>query len=100
MLYLATVRAGGVFLPLNTAYTASEVEYFVNDAKPRIVVCAPEDRESYAGMVQKLGARLETLGVWKDDKTFAGTVAGYCDFHGRSPVPYSDQGTMVLKRSI
>ena len=40
-LYLATVMAGGVFLPLNTAYTAAEVAYFLTDATPRIVVCDP-----------------------------------------------------------
>src|SRR5690242_16187327 len=33
-LYLATVRAGAVFLPLNTAYTQAEVDYFVSDAEP------------------------------------------------------------------
>jgi len=38
-LYLGTVMAGGVFLPLNPAYTGSEVAYFVSDATPRIVVC-------------------------------------------------------------
>jgi len=38
-LYLATVRAGAVFLPLNTAYTRAEVEYFLEDAEPRIFVC-------------------------------------------------------------
>lgn len=37
-LYLATVRAGAVFLPLNTAYTAAEVDYFVGDAEPVLVV--------------------------------------------------------------
>ena len=37
-LYLATVRAGGVFLPLNTAYTAAELDYFVGDAEPALVV--------------------------------------------------------------
>jgi malonyl-CoA/methylmalonyl-CoA synthetase len=37
-LYLATVRAGAVFLPLNTAYTAAEVGYFVEDAEPTLVV--------------------------------------------------------------
>jgi len=38
-LYLGTVMAGGVFLPLNTAYTVSEVAYFLGDAEPRVVVC-------------------------------------------------------------
>ena len=36
IIYLATVRAGGVFLPLNTAYVTSEVEYFLTDATPSI----------------------------------------------------------------
>src|SRR5690349_5402155 len=36
MLYLACIRAGGVFLPLNTAYTPAEVEYFLEDAEPRV----------------------------------------------------------------
>ncbi|MEM9475179.1 MAG: malonyl-CoA synthase [Pseudomonadota bacterium] len=38
-LYIATVRAGAVFLPLNTAYTQDEVDYFVSDAAPRVIVC-------------------------------------------------------------
>ncbi|QYX57287.1 AMP-binding protein [Roseovarius sp. SCSIO 43702] len=40
-LYLGTVMAGGVFLPLNTAYTGAEVAYFTGDAEPRVVVCDP-----------------------------------------------------------
>lgn len=40
-LYLATVRAGAVFLPLNTAYTPAEIAYFVGDADPALVVCDP-----------------------------------------------------------
>ncbi|SHI40400.1 malonyl-CoA/methylmalonyl-CoA synthetase [Shimia gijangensis] len=40
-LYLGTVMAGGVFLPLNTAYTTPEVAYFLGDATPRVVVCDP-----------------------------------------------------------
>jgi malonyl-CoA/methylmalonyl-CoA synthetase len=38
MLYMATLKVGAVFLPLNTAYTASEVEYFLGDAEPRLFV--------------------------------------------------------------
>jgi malonyl-CoA/methylmalonyl-CoA synthetase len=40
-LYVGTVLAGAVFLPLNTAYTGSELEYFLNDAKPSLLVCDP-----------------------------------------------------------
>ena len=36
--YVATVKAGGVYLPLNTGYTLSELEYFFNDAKPKVII--------------------------------------------------------------
>jgi malonyl-CoA/methylmalonyl-CoA synthetase len=39
-LYLATIRAGAVFLPLNSAYTRAEVGYFLSDAEPRVFVCS------------------------------------------------------------
>jgi len=41
MLYLATLKAGAVWLPLNTAYTASEVRYFLDDAEPALFVTDP-----------------------------------------------------------
>jgi malonyl-CoA/methylmalonyl-CoA synthetase len=41
VLYLATLRAGFVFLPLNTAYQQAEIEYFVANASPAVYVCAP-----------------------------------------------------------
>ncbi|MCO5071514.1 MAG: malonyl-CoA synthase [Rhizobiaceae bacterium] len=47
-LYLATIRAGAVFLPLNTAYTPAEVSYFLSDAEPRIFVCDPARESSLA----------------------------------------------------
>jgi malonyl-CoA/methylmalonyl-CoA synthetase len=40
MLYLATLRAGHVYLPLNTAYQQSELEYFIGNAEPAVVVCS------------------------------------------------------------
>jgi malonyl-CoA/methylmalonyl-CoA synthetase len=53
-LYLATVRAGAVFLPLNSAYTRAEVDYFLDDAEPRIFVCdgacAPDFADIEAGV--------------------------------------------------
>jgi len=42
VLYLACLRAGAVYLPLNTAYTADELDYFLSDATPVIVVCDPK----------------------------------------------------------
>jgi malonyl-CoA/methylmalonyl-CoA synthetase len=43
LLYLATLRAGYVFLPLNTAYQSAEIEYFVQNAEPSVVVCSPKN---------------------------------------------------------
>ncbi len=42
--YAATIKAGGVYLPLNTAYTATELEYFISDAQPRIIIL---DKKSF-----------------------------------------------------
>ncbi len=43
-LYLASLRGGFVYVPLNTAYTPSEIAYFLNDAEPAIFVCDPARR--------------------------------------------------------
>lgn len=63
MLYLGTVRAGAIFLPLNTAYTPAEVEYFLGDAEPAVFVCDPAKAEALKPFADKAGAKLETLGV-------------------------------------
>ena len=41
MVYLGALKAGAVFLPLNSAYTASEVDYFLTDAEPRVFITDP-----------------------------------------------------------
>ena len=74
MLYLATVRAGGVFLPLNTGYTPGEVEYFVGDAEPRIVVADPSRGDVLTPIAERCGARLVTMGVTKDPSTPPGSL--------------------------
>ena len=74
MLYLAVVRAGAVFLPLNTGYTPSEIEYFLGNATPRIFVCDPGKRDDYAALTQSLGIGLETMGVWQNHETSAGSL--------------------------
>lgn len=45
VLYLATLRSGAVFLPLNPAYRAAELGYFLEDANPAVLVCRPDDQE-------------------------------------------------------
>jgi malonyl-CoA/methylmalonyl-CoA synthetase len=61
VLYLATVRAGAVYLPLNTAYTLNELDYFIGDAEPSLVVCDPAKAEGIKAIAAKVGARVETL---------------------------------------
>ncbi|WP_050386488.1 malonate--CoA ligase [Bradyrhizobium pachyrhizi] len=61
VLYLATVRAGGVYLPLNTAYTLNELEYFITDAEPALVVCDPSKQDGIKAIAAKVGAKVETL---------------------------------------
>jgi len=63
VLYLATVRAGAVYLPLNTAYTLNELEYFLTDAEPSLVVCDPSKAEGIAAIATKINARVMTLGA-------------------------------------
>ncbi|MCP4187438.1 MAG: malonyl-CoA synthase [Gammaproteobacteria bacterium] len=71
MLYLASIRVGAVYVPLNTAYTVNEVEYFLRDANPRVFVCDPKQSELYATLAETLDIHLETLG---DDPSSAGTL--------------------------
>jgi len=60
-LYLATLRAGAVYLPLNTAYTAAETEYFIRDAQPTLIVCDPREAADLRAIAARAGGRVETL---------------------------------------
>ncbi|NBO13585.1 MAG: malonyl-CoA synthase [Betaproteobacteria bacterium] len=67
MLYLATLRAGHVFLPLNTAYQSAEVSYFIENAEPAVVVCSPKHFAWVSTLAFKAGTHsVFTLG---DDRT-------------------------------
>ncbi|ULJ76616.1 malonate--CoA ligase [Rhizobium gallicum] len=61
ILYLACLRCGAVYLPLNTAYTLAELDYFIGDAEPRLVVVSPVQREAVATIAKAHGAIVETL---------------------------------------
>jgi len=60
-LYLATVQAGGVFIPLNTGYTAAEVSYFLRDAEPAVIVLDPSKRRGLSSCIGELKSVLLTL---------------------------------------
>ncbi|WP_295042269.1 malonyl-CoA synthase [uncultured Paracoccus sp.] len=61
ILYLATARAGAVFLPLNTGYTPAEIDYFIGDATPAVFVCDPAHADALADAAARAGARIVTL---------------------------------------
>jgi len=61
ILYLGIVRAGAVLLPLNTAYTLNELDYFITDAEPSLVVCDPSKADGIRALAQKVGAKVDTL---------------------------------------
>ncbi|MEW2915113.1 malonyl-CoA synthase [Leisingera sp. JC11] len=65
-LYVGTVLAGGVFLPLNTAYTAAELSYFLGDASPRVLVCDPQRQEELAPIAADCGVA-EVLTIAADE---------------------------------
>ena len=67
LLYLATLRAGAIFLPLNSAYTPGEVRYFLGDAEPALFVCGPAVSAEMQTLAREVGVpRVETLGAKAD----------------------------------
>jgi malonyl-CoA/methylmalonyl-CoA synthetase len=62
-LYAACIKAGVVFLPLNTAYTPSELEYFVGDSGAALFVCDPGERAEMEPIAKAHGCALHTLGA-------------------------------------
>src|SRR5258708_20682445 len=60
VLYLATVRAGAVYLPLNTAYTLNELDYFITGAEPSLVVCDPSKASGTGPIAAKVATTCAT----------------------------------------
>ena len=86
LLYLATLRAGYVFLPLNTAYQSAEMEYFIGNAEPAVVVCSKKN----FGWVSKIAFKAGTQNVFTLDDDRTGSLldrAAHC----------SDQHTVANK---
>ncbi|MDA7430606.1 AMP-binding protein [Primorskyibacter aestuariivivens] len=60
-IYTACIQSGLVFLPLNTAYTASEVEFFLEDSGARLFICRPDLRDQFRRNLGGTGVCVETL---------------------------------------
>lgn len=82
-LYLACLRRGAIYLPLNTAYRRVEIEYFLHDAAPCLFVCAPGRLDENMPLAAGAGARLVTL-----DEDGDGSLAAFAA--EAEPVPRED----------
>ncbi|MDA0366776.1 MAG: AMP-binding protein [Proteobacteria bacterium] len=92
-LYLACLKAGLVYLPLNTGYEAAEVRYFVADAEPRLFVTSDAARPKIAGAVG--GTPVHTLnadGTGTLIDASAGCGGGASDIH---PVAGRDLASII-----
>ena len=67
LLYLACLRIGAVYVPINTDHSASEVEYFLQDAQARLAIVRPNDAAPLSRIAARAGvAQLETLGAQRE----------------------------------
>jgi malonyl-CoA/methylmalonyl-CoA synthetase len=85
MLYLAVLRAGLVYLPLNTAYQASEIEYFIGNAEPSVVVCSGKN----FGWVSQIAFKAGTAHVFTLNEDRSGSLLERAALHSdrHEPVP-------------
>ncbi len=95
LLYLATLRAGYVYLPLNVAYQSAELQYFLGNAEPAVLVCSPRD----FGWVGKLAFQSGTQYVFTLDDQRQGSLleraAQHSDVHAIVPRQAEDMAAMV-----
>ncbi len=70
LLYLATLRAGFVYLPLNAAYQSAEIEYFICNAQPAVVVCSGKN----FGWVSKIAFQAGVRNVFTLDDDRSGSL--------------------------
>ena len=81
LLYLAVLRAGFVYLPLNTAYQHGEIEYFIGNAEPSVVVCSPKNFPWVSTIAFKAGVQnVFTLGEDRSG-SLVERAAGHSDEH-------------------
>ncbi len=98
MLYLATIRAGYVFLPLNTAYQSAEIEYFIGNAEPSVVVCSSKN----FGWVSKIAFKAGTQNVFTLDDDRSGSLldrAAHCSDQHEPAMRQEDDLAAILYTS-
>jgi malonyl-CoA/methylmalonyl-CoA synthetase len=83
MLYLAVLRAGLVYLPLNTAYQSAEIEYFIGNAEPSVVVCSGKN----FGWVSRIAFKAGTAHVFTLNDDRSGSLLQRAAVHSDEHTP-------------
>jgi malonyl-CoA/methylmalonyl-CoA synthetase len=95
ILYLAVLRAGYVYLPLNPGYQGAEIEYFIGNAEPSVVVCA---RRSFS-WISKIAFKTGTAHVFTLDDDRTGSLleraAVHADTHTPAPRAADDLAAIL-----
>lgn len=97
-LYLATLRAGYVYLPLNTAYQESEIQYFLENAEPAVVVCSSKN----FSWISKIAFKSGTQNVFTLDENRTGSLldrAAQCSDQFRTVKKDDDDLAAILYTS-
>jgi malonyl-CoA/methylmalonyl-CoA synthetase len=81
-IYLACLRAGLCYLPLNNAYQQGEIRYFLGDAEPAVALCSPRNQAWFTGLCKEANVP----NVFTLDENGIGTFA---DGSGASPAQFA-----------
>ena len=88
MLYLAVMRSGAVYQPLNPAYTLAEADYFIEDSEPVAIVCDPGRQAE----MRAIADRHKVQAVVNLDRHGEGSLA--------VPVPTLPQSTLAMSAAL
>lgn len=100
-LYIACLKLGAVFVPLNTAYTLAEFDYFVRDAQPRVAIVQPQQLQGVRGIAAQAGiAHVETLGISGDGSLLQiGAASGRHELESGDSAAHSEALAALLYTS-
>ena len=95
LLYYATAKIGAIYNPLNTAYTAAELDYFIGDAKPKLLVVDPGKMAALKPIAEKAGAA-HVDGMATDGSGSLATLAGtQADAHATADMAADDLAALL-----
>ncbi len=98
LLYLAVLRAGCVYVPLNTGYQAEEMRFFIQDAQPSVVVCG----SAHFGRLSQIAFLAGVKHVFTLDSDRSGTLLQRAAAQPRTHAPvarHADDPAAILYTS-